>query len=48
MRLYLLQKGIDTTFYLDEVLLKADGFNLYHARPGWVVRNNFWCKTDLE
>jgi len=47
-RLYLLQKGINTTFYLDEVLLKADGFNLYHSRPGWVVRNNFWCKTDLE
>ncbi|MCA0238837.1 MAG: hypothetical protein LCH81_20860 [Bacteroidetes bacterium] len=48
MRVYLLQKGINTTFYLDEVLLRADGFNLYHTRPGWVAKNNFWYKTDLE
>lgn len=48
MRMYLLQKKINTIFYLDEVLLRADGFNLYHTRPGWVAKNNFWYKTDLE
>ena len=43
-RMYLLQKGINTPFFLDEVLLKSEGFNLYRTLPGWVVRNNFWCK----
>ena len=44
-RIYLLQKGIDTDFYLDEVLIKSEGFNLYRTEPGWVARNNFWSKT---
>jgi len=48
-RMYLLQKGINTPFFLDEVLLKSEGFNLYRTLPGWVVRNNFWCKiADFE
>lgn len=46
-RMYLLQKGINTDFFLDEVLIKAEGFNLYRTSPGWVARNNFWCKTGL-
>ncbi len=31
-------------YYLDEVMLKSAGFQVYKRAPGWIVRNNEWYK----
>jgi len=42
--IFLQKKGVKVPFWLDEVLLKDAGANLYRQEPDWVGKNGFWFK----
>jgi hypothetical protein len=40
------KKGADATFLADEVLIKPINTEVFRREPGWVVRNNYWYRTQ--
>jgi len=42
MNIFLLKKGVELPFSVDEVLIKRLDNTLYRQSSTWVSRDNFW------
>jgi hypothetical protein len=46
IRIFLHKEDVKLPFYADQALVKPVTTEVYRKDPGWVVRNNFWYRTE--